>query len=120
MTRRRRSPVLTALTGIVLIYSLIPLAWLVVNATKTQDGLFTSFGLWFDDGRFALWENVRLTLTYDDGIFLRWLGNTLLYVVAGAGGATITKKVRISPAPSTRAASSISTGIAWAANVHIR
>ena len=28
-------------------------------------------------------------LTYDDGVFLRWLLNTLLYVVAGAGGATL-------------------------------
>lgn len=85
---RRKSPVLTALTALVLIYSLLPLVWLVVNATKTQEGLFTSFGLWFDDGEFALWRNVRETFTYDDGIFLRWLGNTLLYVVAGAGGAT--------------------------------
>ena len=85
---RRKSVVLTALTALVLIYSLIPLVWLVINATKTQDGLFTSFGLWFDDGRFALWENLRETVTYEDGIFLRWLGNTLLYVVAGAGGAT--------------------------------
>ena len=29
------------------------------------------------------------TLTYDDGIFVRWFGNTLLYVVVGAGGATL-------------------------------
>jgi len=86
---RRRSLLLTALTGLMVVYSLVPLLWLLINATKTQDGLFTSFGLWFDDGRFALWENLRETLTYDDGIFLRWLGNTLLYVVAGAGGATL-------------------------------
>ena len=87
--RRRKSAVLTALTSLVVIYSLIPLVWLVINATKTQDGLFTSFGLWFDDGKFALWENLRETVTYNDGIFLRWLGNTLLYVVVGAGGATV-------------------------------
>ena len=87
--RRRKSVVLTALTSLVVIYSLVPLAWLLINATKTQDGLFTSFGLWFDDGKFALWENLRATVTYNDGIFLRWLGNTLLYVVAGAGGATL-------------------------------
>jgi multiple sugar transport system permease protein len=80
---------LTALTGLMVVYSLVPLLWLLINATKTQDGLFTSFGLWFDDGKFALWENLRETVTYDDGIFLRWLGNTLLYVVAGAGGATL-------------------------------
>jgi multiple sugar transport system permease protein len=81
--------VLTALTAIVGLYSVIPLVWLLINATKTQEGLFTSFGLWFDDGGFALPGNILQTLTYDDGIFLRWLGNTLLYVVVGAGGATV-------------------------------
>lgn len=85
--RPRRSVLLTVLTGIVLVYSLVPLAWLVVNATKTQPDLFDSFGLWFA-GDVALFSNVADTLTYDDGIFVRWLGNTLLYVVAGAGGAT--------------------------------
>jgi len=70
-----------------LVYSLLPLVWLLVNATKTQAGLFSSFGLWFSDD-FALFRNIATTLTYDDGIFLRWFGNTLLYVVAGAGGAT--------------------------------
>ncbi|GHC98969.1 carbohydrate ABC transporter permease [Zhihengliuella salsuginis] len=84
----RRSPLLTVLTGIVLLYSLIPLLWLLINSTKTQGDLFSTFGLWF--GReFSLVENVWRTLTYDDGIFVRWLGNTLLYVVAGAGGATL-------------------------------
>ncbi|WFE21221.1 carbohydrate ABC transporter permease [Solwaraspora sp. WMMD937] len=90
-TRERRpgrSLTLTALTGIVLVYSLVPLIWLLVNATKSQQGLFSSFGLWLADD-LALWDNVVETLRYDDGIFLRWLGNTLLYVVAGAGGATL-------------------------------
>ncbi|MFV2083103.1 carbohydrate ABC transporter permease [Micromonospora sp. LOL_021] len=86
--RPGRSLTLTALTGIVLVYSLVPLIWLLVNATKSQPGLFSSFGLWFA-GDFALWDNVVETLRYDDGIFLRWLGNTLLYVLAGAGGATL-------------------------------
>ena len=84
----RRSPLLTALTGLILLYSLVPLAWLVINATKSQDDLLSSFGLWFGDD-FSLFSNIKDTLTYDDGIFLRWLGNTLLYVVVGAGGATI-------------------------------
>jgi multiple sugar transport system permease protein len=74
---------------VVAIYSLVPLVWLVINATKTQEGLLSSFGLWFDDGEFALWSNLRQTFTYDDGVFLRWLGNTVLYVVVGAGGATL-------------------------------
>jgi multiple sugar transport system permease protein len=85
---RPRSMVLTLLTALVAIYSLIPLAWLVINATKTQEGLLSSFGLWFDNGKFALVDNIRQTFTYDDGVFVRWMLNTLLYVVVGAGGAT--------------------------------
>ncbi|WP_345803466.1 carbohydrate ABC transporter permease [Microbacterium sp. AZCO] len=70
------------------VYTLVPLIWLVVNSTKTQGGLFSSFGLWFGPD-FAFWDNLVATLTYHDGIFLRWFGNTLLYVVIGAGGATL-------------------------------
>jgi len=71
-----------------LIYTLVPLVWLVISATKTQDDLLSTPGLWFGDS-FALFGNIKQTLTYDNGIFLRWLGNTLLYVVVGAGGATL-------------------------------
>ncbi|MGW0803480.1 carbohydrate ABC transporter permease [Nonomuraea sp. NPDC002799] len=86
--RRRRSVTLTVLTAIMLLYALLPLAWLLINATKTQEGLFGSFGLWFDTD-FALLRNIAGTFTYDGGIFTRWLLNTLLYVVVGAGGATL-------------------------------
>lgn len=85
--RARRSPLLTALTALMLIYSLVPLVWLFINSTKTQASLLDSFGLWFS-GDFSLFTNIADTLTYDDGVFVRWLGNTLLYVVVGAGGAT--------------------------------
>lgn len=83
----KRSILLTLLTGIVLIYSLIPLVWLFINSSKTQESLFSSFGLWFS-GDFSLFTNIAETLTYDDGIFGRWFLNTVLYVVLGAGGAT--------------------------------
>ncbi|MFF1528524.1 carbohydrate ABC transporter permease [Cellulomonas sp. NPDC058312] len=86
--RPRRSVLLTVLTAVIGLYSLIPLAWLLINASKTQSDLFDSFGLWFS-GDFALFSNIADTLAYDDGIFVRWLGNTLLYVVVGAGGATL-------------------------------
>jgi len=85
--RPRRSVLLTVLTAIVVVYTLIPLAWLVINASKTQPRLLDSFGLWFS-GHFALWDNIRETFSYNDHIFVRWLLNTLLYVVLGAGGAT--------------------------------
>ncbi|MEU6413325.1 carbohydrate ABC transporter permease [Microbispora sp. NPDC046933] len=84
----RRSATLTVLTALMLVYTLLPLVWLAINATKTQEGLLGSFGLWFD-GDFALFDNIGTTFTYNDGIFVRWLLNTLLYVVVGAGGATL-------------------------------
>ncbi|MFD4324552.1 carbohydrate ABC transporter permease [Nocardioides sp. NPDC058538] len=84
----RRSPLVTALMALFLVYTLVPLAWLILSATKTQEDLFSSPGLWVGD-EFALFSNIRDTLTYRDGIFLRWLANTLLYVVVGAGGATL-------------------------------
>ncbi len=88
VTRPRRSRVLTTVMALYLLYTLVPLVWLLINATKTQAALFSSSGLAFG-GPFALFDNIGQTFTYDNGIFLRWLGNTLLYVGAGAGGATI-------------------------------
>ncbi|MFI5841349.1 carbohydrate ABC transporter permease [Catenuloplanes sp. NPDC051500] len=87
-TKPKKSIALTLATGIILLYSIVPLFWLIVNATKSRAGLTNSFGLWFADGEFLLWDNIVQTLTYNDGIFGRWFLNTLLYVVAGAGGAT--------------------------------
>jgi len=85
---RRKSLILTIVMSLFILYTLLPLFWLLINATKEQGDLFTTFGLWFGGG-FHLWDNIVETFTYRDGIFLRWLGNTLLYVVVGAGGATL-------------------------------
>ncbi len=84
----RKSWTLTAVMTLGLIYSLLPLFWLVINASKSESSLFSTNELWFG-GRFSLFDNVRQTLTYNGDEFLHWFGNTLLYVVAGAGGATI-------------------------------
>jgi multiple sugar transport system permease protein len=86
--QKRKSTILTIVMAVFLIYSLLPLFWLVVNASKTQPNLLGSFGLWFS-GPFSLFDNIAQTLTYNNGIFIQWFGNTLLYVVIGAGGATL-------------------------------
>ncbi|MCK6080207.1 carbohydrate ABC transporter permease [Microbacterium sp. EYE_5] len=86
--RQKKSIVLTIVMAIFVIYSIVPLAWLLFNATKDQGDLFSSFGLWFG-ADFNLWQNIVDTLTYRGGIFVQWFGNTLLYVVVGAGGATL-------------------------------
>jgi multiple sugar transport system permease protein len=84
----RKSPLLTIIMALFLVYSFLPLLWLVISSTKTQQSLIGSFGLWFS-GPFALFYNIGQVLTYNDGIFVRWFFNTLLYVVVGAGGATL-------------------------------
>jgi multiple sugar transport system permease protein len=86
--RKRKSTLLTIVMCVFLVYSLLPLFWLFVNASKTQPDLFGSFGLWFA-GPFSLFDNIAQTLTYNNGIFVRWFANTLIYVVLGAGGATL-------------------------------
>ena len=86
--RPRRSITLTVLLGALLIYSVLPLTWMLFSVTKTQPELLSSFGLWFS-GPFAFFDNVRAVLTHDDGVFLKWFANTLVYVVVGAGGATV-------------------------------
>jgi multiple sugar transport system permease protein len=90
--RTRRTPasswLLTATMCVILAYILLPLVWLVISSTKSQADLFSSFGLWFSP-HFSLWENIAGVFTYQDGIYGRWLANTVLYVIVGAGGSTL-------------------------------
>ena len=65
------------------VYFLIPYFWLIVSSTKNAGDLFGTFGLWFAPN-FNLWSNLQQLFTYQDGIFPRWLLNTLLYAGVGA------------------------------------
>lgn len=87
-SRPRRSVTLTVLLGFLLIYSVLPLTWMLFSITKSQPDLLSSFGLWFGED-FALLSNLTEVFTYDGGIFSRWFVNTVIYVVVGAGGATL-------------------------------
>jgi multiple sugar transport system permease protein len=68
------------------VYFLIPVYWLLVAATKSTGDLFGSFGLWFS--RPQTLANLRNVLGYDNGIYLRWAVNSLLYAGVGALVAT--------------------------------
>jgi len=70
-----------------LVYFLMPLTWLLVASTKSLDDLFSSFGLWFAD--FSLVDNISDTVTKDDGVFVTWFRNTVLYSVVSAVGAAL-------------------------------
>ena len=75
---------LLALVG----YFLIPVWWLLVASTKNAEGLFSGSGaLWFSG--FHLFDNLEDLFTYNNGEYLRWLGNSVLYAVAGGVGCTI-------------------------------
>jgi multiple sugar transport system permease protein len=65
------------------LYCLTPLYWLAIAATKNNTDLFSSFGLWFAD--FNLVANLEALFTREDGVYLHWVANTVLY--AGVGGA---------------------------------
>ena len=82
----RRSWLFTVVTGVFLLYALFPLVYLLINATKTQQDFISTFGFAFGE-HFALWDNIVQVFTYNNGMFARWLLNTLLYVIVGGGGA---------------------------------
>ncbi|WP_454050581.1 carbohydrate ABC transporter permease [Cellulomonas sp. Marseille-Q8402] len=78
--------VVIGLLTVCALYFLVPVYWLAVAATKDTGDLFGSFGLWFSD--FRLLENIRHVLTYDGGIYVRWVLNSVLYAGVGAAIAT--------------------------------
>lgn len=73
----------TGILVVVAVYFLVPVYWVVVAATKTTQDLFATNGFWFA-GDMALWHNLTEVLTYDDGIFLRWFLNSVIYAGVGA------------------------------------
>ncbi len=73
--------------GIFTLYFLIPLWWLVVASTKDRGQLFSTNALWFADFRF--FDNVGQLFAYRDGVYLKWLGNSVLYARVGGVIATV-------------------------------
>lgn len=69
--------------GVFAFYILLPVWWLIVAATKDREQFTGTNPLWFAD--FAFVDNVRELLTYRDGVFLRWMGNSIAYT----GGAAL-------------------------------
>jgi multiple sugar transport system permease protein len=85
---RRRSLLLTVLLWLCVLYFILPLWWLFVSSTKDNSALFSTFGMWFG-GDFSLWENLQTLFTIRDGIFVRWMLNTVVYSTVSAAGATL-------------------------------
>ncbi|HEY3873787.1 MAG TPA: carbohydrate ABC transporter permease [Actinocrinis sp.] len=88
--RRGSQGLYTGLCVLFAVFTLIPIAWILINSTKTQSNIFESFGFWFT-APFEFFRNVSLLFQDVDGegTYIRWLLNTVLYAVLGGGGATV-------------------------------
>jgi multiple sugar transport system permease protein len=73
--------------GISAVYFLIPIWWLFVSSTKDQSQFTNTNPLWFAD--FSLFTNIGNLVAYRDGVFLRWMLNSVLYAGFGALIATV-------------------------------
>jgi multiple sugar transport system permease protein len=69
-------------------YFLLPLVWLSIASTKTNAGLFNSFGFWFAKD-FGLAQNLKDLFTYQDAAFIVWMKNTAIYAVSAAVGSSL-------------------------------
>ena len=69
-------------------YFLLPLFWLLIASTKTNAGLFNSFGFWFAKD-FNFFHNLKDLFSYQDEAFLTWMKNTAVYAVTAAIGSSL-------------------------------
>ncbi|MEV8316402.1 carbohydrate ABC transporter permease [Streptomyces sp. NPDC059900] len=74
--------VVNTVVGIAVLYTLLPVLWLVLAASKNRDALFSSNFFSLTDFSFA--QNLRDLFAMDGGLYGRWYTNSLLYAVLGA------------------------------------
>lgn len=79
--QRRVALVPTAVLLLGVLYTLLPVAWVVVSSTKDNTELFNLSA--FRPGG-ALLDNLRQLSAYRGGIFWQWMWNTAIYAGGGA------------------------------------
>jgi len=70
-------------------YFIVPIFWVLINSTKDNQQLFSSFSLWFPPDGIHLKENLNGLMTQDGGVYLKWMRNTAFYSITSAVGATL-------------------------------
>lgn len=81
-TKARRTawvPTIVLLLGT--LYCLIPIAWVVIAATKDRSELFSTFSFAPGTGFF---DNLSELNAYRDGIYWQWMANSVFYAGLGA------------------------------------
>ncbi|MFB7031658.1 MULTISPECIES: carbohydrate ABC transporter permease [unclassified Streptomyces] len=90
-TRRPRTNLSTVVAvtfmATVACYMLLPVYWLLISSTKSQSDLVTTPGFLTAEWHFG--DNLSSLFTQQDGVYARWLLNSLLYAGAGAAVATL-------------------------------
>lgn len=84
----RTSPVAYLFLFAFLVYFLIPLVWLFISVTKSNAGLFSSFGFWFAP-EFNLLQNLQDLMARDNGSFPLWMQNTTIIAVSASLGSAL-------------------------------
>ncbi|MCO8302268.1 hypothetical protein NI939_05705, partial [Streptomyces sp. RKCA-744] len=83
----RHRVITVSLLTVAAVYFLTPVYWLAVSSTKSSSDLFGTFGFWFHDPHPL--DSLHRVLSHDDGVYVRWFANSLMYAGAGALAATL-------------------------------
>lgn len=65
---------------IAMLYFLVPVFWLLVASTKNNADLTSTFGFWFAE--WNLGANYESLMGWTQGLFWRWVANSILYSVS--------------------------------------
>ncbi|MCI6574267.1 MAG: carbohydrate ABC transporter permease [Actinomycetaceae bacterium] len=83
---------------IVLIYFIFPIFWVIISATKNNNEMASTFGLWFaphgkNSESSSVWgqtvANYNALIGWTRGYLWRWIGNSILYSAVAAAIGTI-------------------------------
>ncbi|MEA9986552.1 MULTISPECIES: carbohydrate ABC transporter permease [Subtercola] len=76
--------------GAFTLYFLLPIWWLLVSSTKTLGNFNSTFSLWFTPSSLTdIGNNVVKLFTYNEGVFPRWMLNSIVYATVAGGLGTI-------------------------------
>lgn len=73
---------------VIALYFVFPLVWMLFSVTKTDPQLASTSAFWFGPENHVV-ENFRTLDATTNGMFLRWVANSIFYAVASALGGTL-------------------------------
>ena len=83
---RRTSPTATVLLLLGAAYCLLPVLWVLIASSKSASELFSTFTF---TPSTHLFDNIGYLTEYRDGLYWRWMANTVVYAGVGATASTL-------------------------------